>query len=201
MESRQSQIDLTEDLSVLAMLTLPYEFQFQWHYWMELPMGPKPPGCDQYADVIFKVQTHLFHCHQAIFCTRSDYFRALIHDHFNESEWDPKLNLPVIEVHNVEPMVFAVVVTHVYSNIQHLTIDNVYDVMEVSEMFFLQDLKRHCGLFLSSFVETENCVDLLCTARLFNIPRLVNSKLFTLTSKANGFRREDSKLFALNVQS
>ena len=35
---------MQEDLCVLAMLTLPYEFQFRWHYWMELPMKPKAPG-------------------------------------------------------------------------------------------------------------------------------------------------------------
>ena len=40
-ESKGSQRKLAEDLSVLAMLTLPEEFQFQWHYWMELPMGPE----------------------------------------------------------------------------------------------------------------------------------------------------------------
>ena len=121
-ESKGSQRKLAEDLSVLAMLTLPEEFQFQWHYWMELPMGPKPPGTDEYADVVFKVQSSLFHCHQAMFCTRSDYFRALINDHFNESSWDSTLNMPIVQVHNVDPMVFAVVVTHVYSNNQHVRI-------------------------------------------------------------------------------
>ena len=54
-ESSKSQGDLVEDLSVLAMLTLPYEFQFQWHYWMELPMRPKPPGCDEFIDIIFRI--------------------------------------------------------------------------------------------------------------------------------------------------
>ena len=39
-------------------------------------------------------------------------------------------------------------------------------------MFFLPDLKRQCGIFLASFIEEENAVDLLCTARLFNVPRL-----------------------------
>ena len=124
-ESKESQRKLAEDLSVLAMLTLPSEFQFQWHYWMELPMGPKPPGTDEYTDVVFKVQSSLFRCHQAMFCTRSDYFRALINDHFNESSWDSTLNLPVVQVHNVDPMVFAVVVTHVYSNNQHVRTSNL----------------------------------------------------------------------------
>ena len=48
----------------------------------------------------------------------------------------------------------------------------MYEVLEVAEMFFLPDLKRQCGVYLSSYVEAENAVDLLCTARLFSIPRL-----------------------------
>ena len=122
-ESKKSQQNLVEDLSVLAMLTLPYQFQFQWHYWMELPMSPKPPGCDKYVDIVFRVgaDSCVFQCHQAMFGTRSDYFKALINDHFNESSWDPTLNLPVIDVHDVDPQVFAVVVNHVYSNTQHVS--------------------------------------------------------------------------------
>ena len=53
-----------------------------------------------------------------------------------------------------------------------LSIENVYEVLEASEMFFLQDLKRQCGAFLANFLEIDNVVDLLHTGRLFNIPRL-----------------------------
>merc|ERR1712226_1458027 len=120
-ESKQSETDLQEDFAILAMLTLPYEFQFRWHYWMELPMKPKAPGCDQFADIIFKVQSHLFHCHRAMFCTRSNYFQALINDHFNEGSWDDNLQIPVIEIHNIDASVFAVIVNHVYSNMQNIS--------------------------------------------------------------------------------
>jgi len=174
-ESQKSQKDLMEDLSVLAMLTLPYEFQFQWHYWMELPMRPKALGCNEFIDIIFRIGSHIFQCHKAMFCTRSDYFKALIDDHFQESSWDSSLNVPVIDIHNVEPDVFAIIVNHVYSNIQHLSLDNVYDVIEVAEMFFLPDLKKRCGVFLTGFLEVDNAVDQIFTARLFNIPKLEHS--------------------------
>ena len=42
-------------------------------------------------------------------------------------------------------------------------------------MFFLPDLKRQCGVFLTGFVEIDNAVDLIFTARLFNIPKLEHS--------------------------
>lgn len=171
-ESSRSQAQLQEDLGVLAMLTLPYEFQFQWHYWMELPMRPRPPGCDQYADIVFDVQSHLFHCHKIMFWTRSDFFRALINDHFHEGGWDALAQLPVIHINHVKPSVFTIMVNHVYSNVQQLTPENVYDVLEASEMFLLPDLKRQCGVFLGNFLEVPNVVDMTQTARLFNIPRL-----------------------------
>jgi ankyrin repeat/BTB/POZ domain-containing protein 1 len=171
-ESKQSQTDLQEDLAILAMLTLPYEFQFRWHYWMELPMKPKAPGCDQFADIIFKVQSHLFHCHRAMFCTRSNYFQALINDHFNEGSWDDNLQIPVIEIHNIDASVFAVIVNHVYSNMQNISPENVYDIMEMSDMFFLPDLKRQVGSYFTKFIAIDNVVDLLQTARLFNVPKL-----------------------------
>ena len=132
-ESKKSQSDLVEDLSVLAILTLPREFQFQWHYWMELPLGPKTPGCDEFVDIVFRIGKYHFHCHQAMFCTRSDYFKALIDDHFNESSWDSSLNIPVVDVHNVTPMVFAIVVNHVYSNMQHVS----ESVLIITHSYFL----------------------------------------------------------------
>ena len=155
------------------MLALPYEFQFQWHYWMELPMRPhRPPEFDQFADVAFEVQSHVFYCHKAVFWTRSDYFKALMNDHFHEGSWDQHLNIPIVRLHIVDPEVFAVIVTHVYSNNQQLTPDIVYDVLEAAEMFLLLDLKRQCGAFLASYLDVSNAADLLKTGRLYSLPRL-----------------------------
>ena len=80
-----------------------------------------------------------------------------------------------MQLHVVDPRVFAVIVSHVYSNNQQLTPDIVYEVLEAAEMFFLGDLKRQCGLFLASYLEVGNAVDLLKTARLYNLPRLEHS--------------------------
>ena len=44
--------------------------------------------------------------------------------------------------------------------------------MEAAEMLLLPDLKRQCGSFLGKHLELGNIVDLLRTARLFDIPRL-----------------------------
>ena len=61
-----------------------------------------------------------FPCWQAMFWTRSDYFRALIDDHFHEGSWDPNTSRITIPVNHVEPAIFAIVVCHVYSNVQQV---------------------------------------------------------------------------------
>ena len=63
-ESEKSQERLQQDLAVLAQLTLPQEYQFQLHYWKELPLGPWPISWDNYVDVVFNVQSKYFFCHK-----------------------------------------------------------------------------------------------------------------------------------------
>ena len=55
-----------------------------------------------------------------MFWTRSDYFRALIDDHFHEGSWDSQTSRAIIPISHVEPDIFAVVVSHVYSNKQQV---------------------------------------------------------------------------------
>ena len=56
-----------------------------------------------------------------MFWTRSEYFRALIDDHFHEGSWDAEAARATIPINHVEPEIFAAVVSHVYSNVQQVT--------------------------------------------------------------------------------
>ena len=55
-----------------------------------------------------------------MFWTRSDYFRALIDDHFHEGSFDTLTDRLILHINNVSPEVFAVVVSHIYSNVQQV---------------------------------------------------------------------------------
>ena len=61
---------------------------------------------------------------KVMFWTRSDYFRALIDDHFHEGSFDKMTHRLVITINNISPEVFAIVVSHIYSNVQQVIIDN-----------------------------------------------------------------------------
>ena len=54
---------------------------------------------------------------QAFFCGRSEYFRALLDDHFQESEQlEASGGLPAVTLHSVSPEVFTHVLYYVYSD-------------------------------------------------------------------------------------
>lgn len=54
---------------------------------------------------------------QAFFCGRSDYFRALLDDHFRENEGlEASGGLPAITLHGLTPHVFTHVLYYIYTN-------------------------------------------------------------------------------------
>lgn len=54
---------------------------------------------------------------QAFFCGRSDYFRALLDDHFQENEeLEVSGGLPAITLHGISPELFTHVLYYIYSD-------------------------------------------------------------------------------------
>ena len=80
---------------MLAQQALPLEFR-PWNG-IELPLMPRVE--QTFVDVVFIVDGYEYFCHKPIFSTRSEYFRALLEDHFDESEMDGQYDLPIIHIH------------------------------------------------------------------------------------------------------
>ena len=97
--SNLSQSELQQDLGVLAHQALPLEFR-PWNG-LELPLMPRVE--QQFVDVVFTVQGYQFYCHKPIFSSRSEYFRALLEDHFEENEFNENDDIPIISIHHVSP--------------------------------------------------------------------------------------------------
>ena len=97
--SPKTQHELQQDLGVLAQQALPMEFR-PWNG-IELPLMPRVE--QQFVDVVFLVNGYEYFCHKPIFSTRSEYFRALLDDHFEETEIGGQYDIPVINIHSVSP--------------------------------------------------------------------------------------------------
>lgn len=78
---------------------------------------------------------------QAFFCGRSDYFKALLEDHFSEGEQlQSQPSTPVITLHNISHEIFIHIMYYIYT-----------DDTEVCAHFFLSvmfaSLINHSALF------------------------------------------------------
>lgn len=160
---------LQDELAQLADCALPAELQLGFG---ELPFN-KTKNLSTYPDICFSVDGYNFLCHKAFFCGRSDYFRALLKDHFCEGgQLQSQPNTPVITLHNISHEIFIHVMFYIYSDDTELSMDNVFDVLCVADMYLLPGLKRLCGKTLAQALSRDNVICLWKTARLFSLSRL-----------------------------
>ncbi|KAK6994346.1 ankyrin repeat and BTB/POZ domain-containing protein 1, partial [Biomphalaria glabrata] len=159
--------DVQRDLAQLAHWALPEELTS----WIvgELPFEPETMPLT-YPDVCFIVDDHRFMCHKAFFCGRSDYFKALLENHFGENENSG--NIPVVYLHEVSIDVFLRILTYIYSDSADLNPEIVSDVLVAADMYLLSGLKRLCGTSLMEYVDSSNVANMIRTSRLFNLSRL-----------------------------
>ncbi|XP_056445652.1 ankyrin repeat and BTB/POZ domain-containing protein 1 [Gadus chalcogrammus] len=172
----------------VKVLTLgPHSDRLQDHM-LQLAVGALPAelrvGCGQlpfiitddyptYPDIAFKVEGYNFLCHKAFFCVRSDYFKAMLEDHFSEGEiLTSQPNVPVLTLHNISYEVFICLLYYIYGDDTELFPDNVLDMLYVADMYLLPGLKRLCGAALAKTVCEDNVLEIWKTAKLFSLSRL-----------------------------
>ncbi|XP_076067876.1 ankyrin repeat and BTB/POZ domain-containing protein 1-like isoform X3 [Oratosquilla oratoria] len=159
------------DLRDLAQQTLPPHLRL-WP--TEMPFN-NPEEQLSLADVCFVVEGQPFMCHKMFFCPRSEYFRALLRDHFQEATWQQGAQdraIPTVTLNEVSVRVFAIIVHYLYCNQTMVSNDNVLDVMVAADMYLLPGLKRQCGVFLGQRLEVQSVVSVIRVARMFQLPRL-----------------------------
>ncbi|XP_018620389.2 ankyrin repeat and BTB/POZ domain-containing protein 1 isoform X1 [Scleropages formosus] len=165
----ENNCQLQEDLAILADCALPAELRVGYG---ELPFD-RTDNFTSYPDICFRVENYDFLCHKAFFCGRSDYFRALLEDHFSEGETlQSQPSTPVLTLHNLSPDIFVRLLYYIYSDDTELSQENVYDVLCVADMYLLPGLKRLCGKLLAQTLNEDNVLHIWRTAKLFRLSRL-----------------------------
>lgn len=170
-----------------TMVLEPYEYREQLQRdFATLPvkLSPEVTPSDvsflsedgNHADICFNVDGTYFLCHKVVMCNRSDYFRAIIEDHFTEaSRPSSGRQIAVIELQRVTPDVFGCILHHIYSDMDdRLSADNVWDVLCAADVYLLPELKRQCGAAIARMLDVESICSALQASRLFRLPRLEN---------------------------
>uniref|UniRef100_A0A672M9Y5 Ankyrin repeat and BTB/POZ domain-containing protein 1 n=1 Tax=Sinocyclocheilus grahami TaxID=75366 RepID=A0A672M9Y5_SINGR len=160
---------LQDGMALLADSALPAELRVGYG---QLPFD-LTDSFPSYPDICFRVDGYDFLCHKAFFCSRSDYFKALLEDHFSEGETlQTHPSIPVITLHDVSHDLFTRILYYIYSDNTQLSHENVYEVLCVADMYLLPGLKRLCGRTLAVLLNEENVLHMWKTAKLFRLSRL-----------------------------
>ncbi|XP_012681951.1 ankyrin repeat and BTB/POZ domain-containing protein 1 isoform X2 [Clupea harengus] len=160
---------LQDDMAQLADCALPAELRVGFG---ELPFD-KTDNFPSYPDICFRVEGYDFLCHKPFFCGRSDYFKALLEDHFSEGETLASApHIPVITLHNISHELFTKILYYIYSDDTELSQESVYEVLWVADMYLLPGLKRLCGKSLAAQLSEENVLHVWKCAQLFSLSRL-----------------------------
>ncbi|XP_022081189.1 ankyrin repeat and BTB/POZ domain-containing protein 1-like [Acanthaster planci] len=170
-EPSQDSTLLHDDLQSLADMAVPSAF-CQFYGPGILPFCGEVPERSPFADVCFSVEGQFFYCHKVFFCCRSEYFRALLSDHFSESVQDPYHSLPVVKMNDIKPQIFAKIVYYIYSERVELTEDTSYDVLCFADLYLLPGLKRICANVISSHLTEDNVISVLRVSRMFSLSKL-----------------------------
>lgn len=132
------------------------------------------------ADVIFKIDEHLFFCHKLFFAAQSDFFAGLIKDHFEESnvldnkqnkDEDSQNQIPVFTI-SIELELFYLLTRFLYTNSLDITPDQAYRLFLISDIYLINSLKRYCSVIIGNNIDHFNPIDIIELARMFNRPNL-----------------------------
>ncbi|XP_031572856.1 ankyrin repeat and BTB/POZ domain-containing protein 1-like, partial [Actinia tenebrosa] len=142
-------------------------FMENWPYDDVTLPDDKPP----FTDICFVVEEFRFYAHKVFMCGRSDYFKALLHDHFSEAVL-PEGCTPEVTLHDVNAEVFATVVAFIYRDSAEITMETAFNVLCAADLYLLNGLKRICANQISKYLDVDNVISILRTARLFSLESL-----------------------------
>ena len=106
-----------------------------------------------YCDLRFVVDGQEFACHRVIVASSSTYFQALLTHPFKETHLDS------IELHDVQPQIFSLLLCYVYSGHIDIGDHNVYDLLIASNMFQLEEVAQFCCHYLSISLNEGNVLE------------------------------------------
>lgn len=166
-ESENSFANLREDLRELAESTLPIELRS----WIDEGILPfYDERISFYPDVCIEVENQSFYCHQVFLCGRTDFFKALLSDHFHEIS---KSEILTIHLRYLSAEIFRHIVIYIYSGkTEFENIDETLEVLITADMMLLPGLKKSCGTILSKRLTEDNVLELYRQSQVYNLLNL-----------------------------
>ena len=147
-----------------------------------------------YCDLTFVIGCKEFSCHRIILASSSSYFQVLLTHKFKEN------NLNSIEIHNIEPEIFSILLHYIYSGQIEIDNNNVQDILIASDMLQLEEVVQFCCHFLSISLNENNVINVWKIADELECRSLKNdAEHYMLTHFSNLIKLDMIKLLPRNL--
>ncbi|KAI0211369.1 Kelch-like protein 2, partial [Lamellibrachia satsuma] len=120
---------------------------------------------EKFTDVTLVSGDYRGTCHRSVLAAASPYFHTMFTSGLPDSESDTvKLN--------IDQATLKLVVDYIHSAEIKITVDNVQNLVESSDLLLLDDLKAECDQFMSNQVQLDNRLDMYKYASLYRLELL-----------------------------
>jgi hypothetical protein len=138
----------------------------------------------RFSDVVIRCGLsleHKFYAHRIILANRSRYFENV----FSASALELKAGRFCIDRPAMFAEIFAKVLEYIYVGHVHLRLDNVLEVLSMSEEFGIDSLKTICERFITQNIDSNNASLLLELSRQYHAEQLTAYVLSFIESREN----------------
>jgi len=119
----------------------------------------------EFSDVRFICKDGVINAHKVVLASRCERFRAMF-SRFRESQQNE------IHLEDIEYDTLLLVMEWIYTGTASVTRRNAVNLLIISNMYGLKELKSRCEFFLWHYIDIENVIDLYTTATLHQAPQL-----------------------------
>ncbi|KAF8058408.1 hypothetical protein HT031_005532 [Scenedesmus sp. PABB004] len=118
------------------------------------------------ADICFLVEGRPFYAHRIALLASSEAFRAMFNQGFRESE------AASIDIPNIGYGTFTCMMRYIYCGSVQVDQDDAMDLLQASDQYLLEGLKRLCEAALAQSLSVENLLDVWQASEAYSAPQL-----------------------------
>ena len=120
------------------------------------------------CDVHLVVEDEHFPAHRVVLAAASPYFQAMFTGGFKENQ------MSEIKLNGMSSLGLKCVLDAIYTGELLLSEENVCDVLPVASLLQLNQIIKHCEIFLYKNVSTQDCLSFLSVAEKYDLQEAVD---------------------------
>ena len=139
------------------------------------------------SDIALIVGEKTFKVHRNILSSRCEVFKAMLASDMLEQATN------LIRITDLDPEVVQEMLTYIYSG----TIPNIAEadmaenLLNCAEKYQLKELKQICCSELVKRLNSDNAIDMLCKAHMYNVDSLKKACIFKISTSVKAFMTKD----------